>query len=109
MRFRLEEDGAAEERSFGDDDNAAAILGCPVDDGLYFLRLQDCTVVCHTVIGNGILLAQCVDVYDFVLSEPVGNRRAVGNFSCPDICRLINAVNRNAMIFMVSDKFKIYL
>ena len=92
MRFRLEEDGAAEECSFGDDDNAAAILGCPVDDGLYFLRLQDCTVVCHTVIGNGILLSQCVDVYDLVLSEPVGNRRAVGEFLLPghlqaDKCR----------------------
>ena len=108
MRFRLEEDGAAEECSFGDDDNAAAILGCPVDDGLYFLRLQDCTVVCHTVIGNGILLAQCVDVYDFVLYQS-GIGVPSGNFSCPDICRLINAVNRNAMIFMVSDKFKIYL
>ena len=61
-------------------------------DGLYFLRLQDCTVVCHTVIGNGLLLAQCVDVYDFVLSEPVGNRRAVGEFHLPghlqaDKCR----------------------
>ena len=35
----------------------------------------------YTIIGYGIFLSQCFDVYDFVLSEPVGDRRTIGGIS----------------------------
>ena len=38
------------------------IVGWGVDEGVYFVGLEDCGVVWERVMGNGIVVGECVDV-----------------------------------------------
>ena len=73
----LEEQGASQVGTLRHDDYTA-LLGGTVDDGLYLFRLEHGAVVHHAVVGQVVGGAQVADIYNFILSEPLGYRRPVG-------------------------------
>lgn len=80
MGLRFEEKRAAEVCAFRDDDNATSLLGCLVDDRLDFLGLEKGAVVDDTVFKNVVFLTICLDIDNFILSEPVGNGSSIREF-----------------------------
>ena len=78
MGALLEEEAARIEGTLGHHDDAAALLGCTVDDGLDGLRLDVGRTLAHAVVGQHILLAQGLHVDLRRVGEPLGHRLAVG-------------------------------
>lgn len=77
MGFRFEEKRTTQVSTFRDDDYATAFGRSLVDDRLNLFCLNQGAIIYNAIICNLVLVTQCFNIYDFVLSEPVGNRSSV--------------------------------
>ena len=78
MCTRFEEERTAEECSFGDYHHTTTV-GCGiVNDILNLYGLQQGAVLLHAIVGDYILLAQCIHIQALGFGKPLGHDSAIG-------------------------------
>ena len=70
MSSLFEKQTTCKECSLGYDNNSSSVICDPIDDILNGSRLNDCTVVLHTIFGNDILFTKCIDVHISCIAKP---------------------------------------
>ena len=73
-----EEQAAAVEGALRDDDDAPAISGSTVYDGLYLLGLYVGSTLANAILGNVVLPTQVAQLHFRRVTEPLGHRFTIG-------------------------------